>query len=190
MPRRLLIVGYGFLGREVADTFAAEGWQVFSMNRSGSDGAGICDVSSADSTEAIEGEYDLVIHCAASGGGGVDSYRMVYLDGCRNLLARFPDTRLMFTSSTSVYPQSDHSTVTESSEAAPTSPRAMILREAEELVLARGGMVARLSGLYGPGRCHVLRNFLAGAASLAWMSGNSRLNSPPCGVRTQFWWRC
>lgn len=166
MPDRLLIAGYGFLGKAVKPVFEAGGWQVDYLNRSGRDGATPCDLSDPGSVAAVGGEYGLVIHCAASGGGGADSYRAVYLEGCRNLLARYPRARMVFTSSTSVYPQSDHSEVTEDSPADPATPRAAVLREAEELVLASGGMVARLTGLYGQGRCHVLKNFLAGTAHL------------------------
>lgn len=166
MTKRLLIAGHGFLGKAVDTVFDAQGWRVTRLNRSGSQGAAACDLSSAESTAAITGEYDTVIHCAASGGGGIESYRDVYLEGCRNLLARFPDARVIFTSSTSVYAQADHSLVTEDSPAEPDSPRARLLREAEDLVLAARGVVARLTGLYGPGRCHVLKNFLAATAVL------------------------
>ncbi|MFK7910671.1 MAG: NAD-dependent epimerase/dehydratase family protein [Akkermansiaceae bacterium] len=166
MPKRLLIVGYGFLGRAIKPTFTASGWQVACLNRSGSHGATACDLSSRESVSGITGEYDLVIHCAASGGGDLDSYRDIYLQGCKNLIERFPQTPLVFTSSTSVYPQSDHSEVTELSPAEPQSPRAIILRDAENEVLSADGIVARLTGLYGQGRCHVLKNFLAGESTL------------------------
>lgn len=166
MSRHLLIAGYGFLGRALKSAFNANGWQVSCANRGGSAGAVACDLSSAESTAAISGEYDVVVHCAASGGGGIESYRDVYLKGCRNLLARFPESRIIFTSSTSVYPQVDHSTVTEMSLAEPVSSRAAILRESEDAILTSGGIVARLTGLYGPGRCHIQKNFLAGTAML------------------------
>ena len=39
-----------------------------------------------------------------------------------------------------------------------------ILLETERLVLASGGTVARLAGIYGPGRSVLLNNFLNGAA--------------------------
>jgi nucleoside-diphosphate-sugar epimerase len=39
-----------------------------------------------------------------------------------------------------------------------------ILRETEELVLEHGGIVARLAGVYGPGRSALLQKFLAGEA--------------------------
>src|SRR4029077_2696952 len=37
-----------------------------------------------------------------------------------------------------------------------------ILRETEEIILDRHGVVARLAGLYGPGRSFLLTRFLAG----------------------------
>jgi hypothetical protein len=43
----------------------------------------------------------------------------VYLEGCRNLIAAFPGVRLLFTSSTSVYAQTDGAAVTEESAAEP-----------------------------------------------------------------------
>lgn len=48
----------------------------------------------------------------------------------------------------------------------PTSPTAQVLRQTEQHVIQHGGVVARLSGLYGPGRCHVLKNVLSGGARI------------------------
>jgi nucleoside-diphosphate-sugar epimerase len=163
---KLLIAGYGFLGRALESHFAAAGWEVTKLNRSGKGGAIACDLASADDVASLPGDYDLVIHCAASGGGGEESYRKVYLEGTRKLLQRFPETPYIFTSSTSVYAQQDHSVVSEESPASPINPTAKILRETEQLTLQAGGMVARLSGLYGPGRCHVLKNLLSGEARM------------------------
>ncbi|MGB1874346.1 MAG: NAD-dependent epimerase/dehydratase family protein [Akkermansiaceae bacterium] len=163
---RLLIAGYGFLGRALGAGFEAAGWEVSKLNRSGRDGAIGCDLSCRNDVDALTGEYDLIIHCAASGGGGEESYRKVYLEGARNLLSRYPGTPYIFTSSTSVYPQQDHALVTELSPANPSSPTAQVLRQSEQHVLEHGGVVARLSGLYGPGRCHVLKNLLSGEARL------------------------
>ncbi|MCP5534752.1 MAG: NAD-dependent epimerase/dehydratase family protein [Akkermansiaceae bacterium] len=162
----LLIAGYGFLGRALENKFLSAGWNVDKLSRGGTDGCIRCDISSSEDVSGLSGDYDLIIHCAASGGGGEASYRRVYLEGVRNLLARFPDARLVFTSSTSVYSQTDHGEVTESSAAIPATPTAKILREAEETVIGARGVVTRLSGLYGPGRCHVLKNLLSGTATL------------------------
>jgi nucleoside-diphosphate-sugar epimerase len=105
-----------------------------------------------------------VIHCASSSGGDAEMYRQVYLDGARNLLEMFPESRLLFTSSTSVYAQRDGSWVTEESETKPTGETSQILLETEGLVLANGGIVARLAGIYGPGRSVLLTRLLESTA--------------------------
>jgi nucleoside-diphosphate-sugar epimerase len=81
----------------------------------------------------------------------------------RNLYRAFPNaSRVLFTSSTSVYPQTDGSVVTEKSAATPDRETGRILRQTEDETLAAGGTAARLAGLYGPGRSVLLRQFLAG----------------------------
>ena len=69
---------------------------------------------------------------------------------------------LLFTSSTSVYPQTDGSVVDENSLAEPRHPKGQILRETEDVVLTAGGIVARLGGIHGPGRSFLLTRFLEG----------------------------
>jgi nucleoside-diphosphate-sugar epimerase len=86
------------------------------------------------------------------------------LNGVRHLLDRFAETKLLFTSSTSVYAQRDGSWVTEESETNPARETGWLLLQAEKLVLERRGMVARLAGIYGPGRSALLSKFLAGTA--------------------------
>jgi nucleoside-diphosphate-sugar epimerase len=76
----------------------------------------------------------------------------------------FPESRLLFTSSTSVYAQRDGSWVTEESETKPTGETSQILLETEGLVLANGGIVARLAGIYGPGRSVLLTRLLESTA--------------------------
>jgi len=93
-------------------------------------------------------------------------YRQVYLDGARNLLEMFPGSKLLFTSSTSVYAQRDGSWVTEESETEPARETSRVLLETEGLVLDRRGIVARLAGIYGPGRSALLNKFLAGTATI------------------------
>ncbi|HET6406631.1 MAG TPA: NAD-dependent epimerase/dehydratase family protein, partial [Chthoniobacteraceae bacterium] len=108
--------------------------------------------------------FDAVIHCASSSRGGPDQYRQVYLEGARNLVSAFAPAHLIFTSSTSVYAQVDGSVVTEESPATPLRETGLILREAEDVILNAGGCVARLAGIYGPGRSVLLRKFFAGEA--------------------------
>jgi nucleoside-diphosphate-sugar epimerase len=108
--------------------------------------------------------FSLVVHCASSGRGGSDSYQAVFSDGTRNLLAALEVGHLLFVSSTSVYAQANGSLVDELSAAEPERMTGKILRRTEELVLNQGGTVARLAGVYGPGRCLPLARLLAGAA--------------------------
>ena len=176
MPR-IVIAGCGFVGRAVARVFHDSGWDVLGLTHSAESAEALkgeafsvapCDISNADAVRAIAVRFgsnpDAVIHCASSGRGGADAYRSVYLEGAHNLLDALAPARLLFTSSTSVYAQTDGGIVTENSPAEPPRDTGRILREAEELVLARGGIVARLTGIYGPGRSVLLRKFFTGEA--------------------------
>lgn len=162
--RTLLVCGHGYLGQAISRDFLAASWEVTALSRSGDDGSLACDLASAAEVAALEARPDFIVHCASSGRGGADAYRAVYFDGCRHLLDRFPGVPLLFTSSTSVYAQTDGSEVTEESPAEPDRETGKILRETEELVLSHGGTVARLSGIYGPHRSVILKKFLRGEA--------------------------
>jgi nucleoside-diphosphate-sugar epimerase len=174
MPR-ILIAGCGYVGEAAADFFHARGWEVEGWTASAQSAAKLCakpypvralDISDAAAVAARRGDFDVVLQCASSGGGGPEEYRRVYLAGARNLIAAFPSATLLFTSSTSVYAQREGEIVDETNPAQPAHETGSILREAEELVLANGGIVARLGGIYGPGRSFLLRNFLAGKAMI------------------------
>ncbi len=112
------------------------------------------------------GNFDAVIQSASSRGGGADAYRKIYLESAQHLRAAFPDALHLFTSSTSVYAQSDGEWVTEASPAEPESETGQILRATEKIVIEGGGIVTRLAGIYGPGRSALLRRFLEGTAVL------------------------
>lgn len=161
--RKILVVGAGYLGEEVLRVFRAAGWEAVGASLGGGESLLACDVGDAASVAKLP-EADAVVHCAASGRGGAEAYRRVYLDGCRNLARRFPEARLVFTSSSSVYGQADGELVTEESEAEPDRETGKILLEAESVVLDAGGAVTRLAGIYGPGRSVLLRKFLGGEA--------------------------
>ncbi len=161
---RVLIAGCGYVGAAAAELFRAEGWEVEGWSRSGP-GRQV-DISDRAAVAAAAQPLDVVIHCASSGGGGPESYRKVYLESARNLLEELRPTRLIFTSSTSVYAQTDGEWVDEESPADPKHETGRILRETEHLVRQHGGIVARLAGIYGPGRSALLRKLLSGEARL------------------------
>ncbi|HWB06005.1 MAG TPA: NAD-dependent epimerase/dehydratase family protein [Verrucomicrobiales bacterium] len=174
----IFIAGCGYVGQALALQAIGKGMEVAGICRSGESArvveeAGIpvriADLADVVSLERIAKEWPrdtAVVHCAAGGrGGGAEVYRTVYLEGMRNLRRAFPEaSRWLFTSSTSVYAQTDGSVVTEESPAEPDRETGRILRQTEEETLADGGMVVRLAGIYGPGRSVLLRNFLTGEA--------------------------
>lgn len=121
-------------------------------------------MANAGQVAASPKDFQAVIHSASSGGGDAAMYRRVYLEGVRNLQSRFPEARILFTSSTSVYAQDDGEWVTEESPAQPEHETGKILREAEQHILERGGQVARLAGIYGPGRSALLQLVLRNEA--------------------------
>ena len=171
--RRILIAGCGYVGQAAADLFHAAGWVVEGWTRSAESAASLSakpyparevDVSKPAQLAECARTFDVVVHCASSSGGDAEMYRRVYLDGARNLLETFPGSKLLFTSSTSVYAQRDGSLVTEESETKPMRETSRLLLETESLVRASGGIVARLAGIYGPGRSALLGKFLAGTA--------------------------
>jgi nucleoside-diphosphate-sugar epimerase len=174
MPR-ILIAGCGYVGEATADLFHKAGWTVQGWTHSPESAANLgakpypviaLDLADAHKVGVCPENFDAVIHCASTRGGDADHYRRVYLDGARTLLDRFVGSTFVFTSSTSVYAQRDGSWVTEESETNPTRETSRILLETEELVLGRGGIVARLAGIYGPGRSALLKKSMDGEVTI------------------------
>lgn len=171
--RRILIAGCGYVGEATADLFHHDGWTVEGWTRSAESAAKVMgkpypviavDLTQRDQVNRRPENFDAVIHCASTRGGAADLYRQVYLGGMRNLLDRFIGSTVLFTSSTSLYSQKSGEWVTEETAAQPEHEAGKVLRETEELVLNHGGVVARLAGIYGPGRSALLTKFLSGEA--------------------------
>ncbi len=167
MTRTLLVAGHGYLGGELTRRARAASWTVPAVSRHGGGDARACDLTVRAEVAALAVEIpwpDAIVFTASSGRGGPDAYRSIFLEGARHLLEAFRGVRFLFVSSTSVYGQTDGSLVTEESPAVPARETGRILLEAERQVLAAGGAVTRLAGIYGPGRSVILERFLAGEA--------------------------
>jgi nucleoside-diphosphate-sugar epimerase len=174
MPR-ILIAGCGYVGEATADLFHSAGWNVEGWVHSKDSVSQLSakpysvqaiDLSQRDDVAKRAGAFDAVIHCASSRGGNAEAYRQIYLNGANHLLEAFPKARFLFTGSTSVYAQRDGSWVTEESETKPLRETSQILLEVEQLILEKGGTVARLAGIYGPHRSALLSKFLNGTAAI------------------------
>lgn len=174
-PNRVVIAGCGFLGEVAAGLFFENGWQVLGLCATRGTAVrlssrpfpvSVADISKPLSAPEGWSQSDLLIHCASSGGGDAEDYRAVYHDGLENLIAAFAPKRVIFTGSTSVYDQQSGEVVDENSLTEPLRETAKILLEAEAVALRFGGVVARLGGIYGPGRSMFLRKFAGGSAVL------------------------
>jgi nucleoside-diphosphate-sugar epimerase len=171
----ILIAGCGYVGTATADLFHHAGWTVEGWTQSEESAVKVAgkaypviavDIGKRNEVNARPENFDAVIHCASTRGGDVDLYRRVYLQGARNLLDRFVGSTFLFASSTSVYVQKEGEWVSEESAAEPEHDTGRVLRETEQLVLSGGGLVARLAGVYGPGRSALLRKLLSREAVL------------------------
>lgn len=181
--KRLVIFGCGYVGEAVARRALAAGMMVEALTRNprrASELAAlgvrvVVDDLAADTWhERIAPGAPFALNCVSSGGGGLDGYRRSYVDGMKSVLAwarRMPVSTLVYTSSTSVYPQGDGQVVDESTPTAGVGETGAILLEAESLLRTASGarrrwFVLRLAGIYGPGRHHLLDQVRAGAAEL------------------------
>jgi nucleoside-diphosphate-sugar epimerase len=177
----VLVAGCGFIGAELVRVFHDRGLSVFGLTLRKESAARLSAALNVEILAADIGDETAfqgiatnladrltrplaVIHCASSNRGGPPVYRNVFLRGTHNLLRYLKPERFVFTSSTSVYAQLNGEVVDETSPAEPVSQTGQILLEAEKLVRESGGIVARLAGLYGPGRCVYLKHLKSGAA--------------------------
>jgi len=182
---RALIIGCGYVGLPLGAELARRGHEVFGVRRS----AGsiqelqqwgitpvIADITRPEDFAKIPGPFDWVVNTVSSSKGGVEDYRAVYLEATRHLIAWLganPPRKYVYTSSTSVYAQTDGSWVTEESPAEPASETSRVLMETEQLLLQSAresnfpAMILRVAGIYGPERGHLFQQYLRGEARLA-----------------------
>jgi len=180
---KCLIVGCGYVGLPLGVELVRLGHEVFGLRRNASaeselKAAGIQplfgDVTQPETLAKLPREFDWVVNCVAAGGGAED-YRQVYLQGTRSLiewLAPNPPKKFVYTSSTSVYGQTDGSQVKESSPTEPAVETAKVLLETEKLLLAVvaerkfPAVILRVAGIYGPDRGHWFKQFLKNEARM------------------------
>lgn len=175
-PPEIVIAGCGALGSRLATRYHARGLRVEGFNRTGpGDPPPPWKITAADLTQEKEvvaiserwgGSPACLFVCLSSRGGDAAEYRRVYLETTSRLLDIWQPVRVVYAGSTSVYSRTDGAWVDELTPAEPSRETGKILRQTEQKVLESGGIVARLAGLYGPGRCALLKKFLVGSAFL------------------------
>lgn len=182
---RVLIVGCGYIGLPLGAALVRLGHEVSGLRRSavGADELQqhgltplVADITDPASLRIIPPRFDWVINTVSSTKGGVEEYRAVYLEGTRHLidwLSPHPPARFVYTSSTSVYAQTDGAWVTETSPTEPPGETSRVLVATEQLLLAAArehgfpSLILRVAGIYGPERGHLFHQFLRGEARLS-----------------------
>jgi nucleoside-diphosphate-sugar epimerase len=175
---RVLIAGCGYVGSALARRLADARCEVFGLRRTPSglpDGIRpiAADLSVRATLRVLPADLGAVVYTAAADGFHEAAYRAAYVDGLRNLLAALEEQaqsprRILFTSSTAVYGQSNGEWIDEASPTAPRRFSGRCLLEGEQLVLASRypSLVVRLGGIYGPGRTRLIENVRSGKARL------------------------
>ena len=182
---RILIIGCGYVGIPLGAELARFGHEVFGVRRSADadeklKAAGIsplvADISNRTDLEKLPRDFDWIVNTVSSTKGGAAEYEQVYLNGTRNLidwLAANPPKKFVYTSSTSVYGQTDGSLVKESSPTEPQSETSRILVQTEKLLLDAvqqkkfPAVILRVAGIYGPERGHLFLQYLKNEARMS-----------------------
>lgn len=171
-PRRVLVVGCGYLGRRIAARCVSEGDEVHGVVRSPRSAALVSAAGAAPIVgDVVAGlpplpDADVVVWCVGFDRGSGQDPRDLHVGGLRRLLDGLPGRpRVVFTSSTGVWGRGDGPVVDESTPAHPDRPAGAVLLEAEALLSGHRlgpGTALRLAGIYGPGRLPRLEGLRAG----------------------------
>jgi nucleoside-diphosphate-sugar epimerase len=175
---RVLLAGFGYMGRRLAAELSGAGQEVFGLSRSGNHLPGVspvtADLSDPPSLRALPPHIDHVVYMVSADGRDDERYRKAYVTGPKNLIGALEERgdevrRFLFVSSTGVYEQADGSWVDESSPTSASHFSARRLLEGEEVVRRSPwpSIVLRLSGIYGPGRALWLERIVSGERSFA-----------------------
>lgn len=159
---RILVVGTGDIGGNLARKLANEGHEVIGVRRSDkpvAEGVRVisADVSDRETLTDLPDDCDIVVYSVAAPIFSKEGYHNYYVKGLKNVLKAIKGQtpkRVIFVSSSSVYHQMGGEWVDENSETTPASFAGKEMLAAEE-VLSKSeftGTVVRFAGIYGPGR--------------------------------------
>lgn len=168
----ILIAGCGDIGCQLGQKLTQQGHQVTAMRRNIQKVPGGITPIEHDLTQTfpeLPHPFDYVFYTAAAGKYEDSAYYQTYVHGLKNLLNALkptPPKRIFFTSSTSVFGQSDGEWVAEDAPTSDSSFSARRLLQGEQQLLESGlpVTIVRFGGLYGPGRTHLIDLVLAGKA--------------------------
>jgi len=181
--KRVLIAGCGDLGLRVVGLLSLENtanriWglrrhpSVESTNDLPSFTWITADLTQPDSLRAMPKDITHVLYTAAPNARTEADYRAVYREGLESLLQAVASPslqRVLFVSSTAVYGDHGAQWINEDTPTAPKSFNGQVLLETEQWLRTQKAqfetLSLRLSGIYGPGRSHLLDRLRTGQAT-------------------------
>ena len=183
LPDSVMIFGCGYIGSALAKKLIQAGVRVGALTRNPEQAKtlramGVHEVVQADLHETgwhdqVAGDYRAIVNCVSSAGGGLEGYRLSYLEGQKRILewaADQPTVSYIYTSSSSVYPQDGGVVVDEEVDTSGAPPTGQVLLESErrlaEAAIAPSWYVLRLAGIYGPGRHYLLDQLRAASGAI------------------------
>ncbi|CAM2066127.1 SDR family oxidoreductase [Sulfidibacter corallicola] len=171
---RILIAGCGDLGTRLGSMLVSLGHEVWGLRRNAERLPSDLRPIGRDLTRDDLGDLpvvDVLYYTASAGERTPEAYRRAYVTGIQRLVAAYAHRsdrprHLFYTSSTGVFHQSGGAWVDEDSPCEPTGFSGRTLLEGEEVIAGASipGTVVRLSGIYGPGRHHLIRAVFGGAS--------------------------
>jgi nucleoside-diphosphate-sugar epimerase len=130
------------------------------------------DLTQPDSLRAMPKDITHVLYTAAPNARTEADYRAVYREGLESLLQAVASPslqRVLFVSSTAVYGDHGAQWINEDTPTAPKSFNGQVLLETEQWLRTQKAqfetLSLRLSGIYGPGRSHLLDRLRTGQAT-------------------------
>jgi nucleoside-diphosphate-sugar epimerase len=163
---RVLIAGCGDVGNILASLLLQKGHQVFGLKRNISSlQEGVqaiqADLTRPSTLRNLPEDIDLLVFMPTPASRDQAAYEAIFLEGWNNLWAslRQKPTRTLMVSSTAVFGQSDGRQVNEETPPDPTRFNGKILQQMEQLGhdSSENLIVARVAGIYGPGREGMIR---------------------------------
>ncbi len=158
---RVLIAGCGDVGSVLASSLLRDGHVVYGLKRDPSNlPPGVqgvrADLLQSNTLKDLPADIDALVYMPTPGSRDRAGYEAIFLQGWKNLWAALEGDpqRSLLVSSTAVYGESSGEVVDEETPPEPARFNGEVLMAMEQLAAqcTKNLVVARISGIYGPGR--------------------------------------
>lgn len=170
----VVIAGCGDVGTEAGLRFVEAGHSILGLRRSADvlpDSFQKLSIDLSQDSPPLPADTEVVVLITSADRRSVADYETAYLRTTDNMIRAIErdcasPPRVLLVSSTAVWDVNDGSLVDEDVPAAPATPTATVLLQAEQLLTAAlpNVVILRLGGIYGPGRGRLIEQARVGAA--------------------------